>query len=493
MTEVELPGGRIVEFPDGMSRDEMRDAMKKLDVDKEQASRVIEAMLEAERRGILPADKAPLLEEARRRGLVPASAVERHAKQPTYEQLMDAARRADAAGETNDARRLLELAKQAQDYGRNPDGTYGQPPEGTVFNPNTGQMVDPALMRNHVSEGYSMTDNTDVMRMKIRLAQEQAKIKGGANRSPVAEFFFGDDDPNTQNTGEKIGSFLNKAGESMTFGLVGDEASAAVEGVMPGVNYADRRDHYRQQERQFEQDHPVAALGAELLPMAIPGAGAASWAMRGGNLGGKMLRGGTVAGAQGGTYGFMEGEGGAEQRATTGVQSGLLSAGIGAAMAPATQLAQRGMDKWASNRAVREMVKTAPTADDLTARASKLYGKGKARGEILSKDSAKALADDAMATLKSEGVMRADGSLITRDPDAARIVSDLQDLSQYGLTGNQVKPVREVFKAAAGDRDPARARIGKILLSKFDDAVNQTHRNFSKAISCIPAPRRLRR
>ncbi|MEM9240577.1 MAG: hypothetical protein AAF922_16255 [Pseudomonadota bacterium] len=67
--------------------------------------------------------------------------------------------------------------------------------------------------------------------------------------------------------------------------------------------------------------------------------------------------------------------------------------------------------------------------------------------------------------------MCSNGQLITRDADVRRVARELQDLAPHGLEGNQVKPVRSLFQAAASDRDPTRTGIGKILLDKFDDAV----------------------
>lgn len=304
----------------------------------------------------------------------------------------------------------------------------------------------------------------------------QAALASGDDRTIsqiLKENLLGDDDPSTQNTGEMIGSFLNKAGESLSVGLVGDETSARVESLAPGVNYDDRLNHYRQQEEQFAEDHPVAALGAELVPLAIPGVGAMATAAKGAGMGARMLRGGAVAGGQGATYGFMEGEGGFDERMRSGAITGAVSAGLGLA----GPLAGRGVEKYADHRAtkhaVKDMVKNAPTAETLKSRASGLYDAGRARGAIASAQDAQALAADVADTLKREGVMRADGSLITRDPDAKRILDELQDLAQFGLEGNQVKPVRELFSGAARDNNPARARIGKILLDKFDDFITQ--------------------
>jgi len=67
----------------------------------------IDALLEAERRGILPEDKKPLLAEARRRGLV------------------------------------------GNEPQRNSDGTYGEVPEGMIFDPRTQRYVDVGAMADH--------------------------------------------------------------------------------------------------------------------------------------------------------------------------------------------------------------------------------------------------------------------------------------------------------------------------------------------------------
>ena len=227
------------------------------------------------------------------------------------------------------------------------------------------------------------------------------------------EFFFGDNDPTTQNLGEKIGSALNKAGESLTFGMIGDETSAAVESVLPGVEYETRRDHYRRQEDQFTQDHPLVAIIAELAPLAIPGVGAAAAGGKGAGLAARMARGGAVAGAQGATYGFTEGEGGLEQRLEDAGTGAALSAGIGMAMPVAARSIQRSLDRRANSRAVRQMVREAPPNEQLKSAASGRYTAGRARGSLASPGDAQSLVDDVTATLKREGVMRANGDLIT--------------------------------------------------------------------------------
>jgi len=85
-------------------------------------------------------------------------------------------------------------------------------------------------------------------------AARARKRKGLGHR--IAENLIGDDDPTTQNIGERIGTALNMAGEAMTFGLIGDEASAAVAGAIPGGrDYSERLAFERQQQT------PVVMVG----------------------------------------------------------------------------------------------------------------------------------------------------------------------------------------------------------------------------------------
>lgn len=187
----------------------------------------------------------------------------------------------------------------------------------------------------------------------------------------VKEFFLGDDDPNTQNLGEKIGSALNKAGESMTMGLIGDEASAAAESLMPGVDYDGRRDHYRQQEEVLERDNPGVALTADVGgALALPGG---ALAKAGGSLVKRALLSGVTTGAAGGTYGFMEGEGGVEARAEGAEKDGVLSAGIGAAIPFAGAGVKRIADALANRGAVKAATRGAPSTDALRRQGQAAY------------------------------------------------------------------------------------------------------------------------
>jgi len=429
--------------------------------------------------------------------------------QPTYEQLMSKSRELYAKGDMERARRLAEIALKRRSGG-----------DKQVFE------VQGQDDRIHAVEADSMeqaaqslsgigSENVELLKAKGRQAYERGDVAmakayaelvrrqksdqpdtQGTSQLDLArqriedahkeksfgqtlkENLVGDGDPNSHNFGEKVGQFLNKAGESLTFGLIGDEADAAARSVLSGRSYQQELADARQRQEVFERDNPGLSLAADLAPIAIPGAGIVKGAAKGASLGRQAMKGAGVAAAQGGLYGFMEGEG-QQERLQHGKDAALLSAGMGGLAAPIANKAQNIAERLSVRPQVREMVRGAPSADDLSARAKLMYQRGQSRGHVLSAEQSTALASDVRQTLIREGVMRPDGSLITRDPDVKRILDELADLEQFGLTGNQVKPVREIFSAAAKDRNPTRARIGRIIRDKYDDAVAKIAPEFS--------------
>lgn len=241
------------------------------------------------------------------------------------------------------------------------------------------------------------------------------------------EFFLGDDDPTTQNAGEKIGSFLNKAGEAMTFGLVGDEASAAVESVLPGVSYEGRRDHYRQQEAQFEKTNPGAALGADiggsLVGMLLPG-GMIGAAGRGAGMGARLGASAAAGAGMGGTYGFMEGEGlddrfrGAQVGGGLGLAAGAAAPVIGAGVNKvANSLMQRGPRKAA--------IASAKSAADLRGASGRQYDIFEGADVQLKPGALARLRGDVTGRLNNAGATHIPGPMGKLDPNSQKIVDTL--------------------------------------------------------------------
>ena len=147
----------------------------------------------------------------------------------------------------------------------------------------------------------------------------------------VRDNLMGDGDDTTFNTGEKIGQMLNNAGESLTLGVVGDEATAAVSAAMGG-DYDQSLQASRDSQAQFREQHPGLSFASDVAPAFIPGMGAAK-ALQGERMGRRAQAGAGVGAAGGATYGFMEGEGGAEERVKNAAITGALG-GVFGGLAP---------------------------------------------------------------------------------------------------------------------------------------------------------------
>lgn len=204
----------------------------------------------------------------------------------TYAELVDAARRADAAGDAMAAKRFLELATAAKrDIAPNTDGTYGQPPEGMVYNPATGQVED--------------------------------------MRSPA--------NPNIPRT-DAIGAFALGGGQGAMFGGA-DEAWAAGNALFGG-DYDYELARAREGQRRAAGEQPLAYYGG-----MIPGAANSSimgWNAMGVNPAGKTLlgtmgKGAGIGGAEGLLWGALDGEGGAANRAKNAGKNAAVGTIFGAA------------------------------------------------------------------------------------------------------------------------------------------------------------------
>ena len=241
----------------------------------------IELLLEAERRGILPADKVALLAEARKRGLVPSAP-------------------ASAGG--------ADAPKAPQERG---------------------------VM--------------DVIKDNV----------------------IGVDD-GVQSYGESLGTWLNRAGETMTLGTVGDEASAAAYSMLPGRTYEGELERFRANEENMSTGEKLSAdIAGAILP-ALGGFGLASTAA---TIPRTIARGAAIGGLQGGTLGFMEGEGGATERMGDAASGAGIGAALGGIMAPVVGAVTNKIAQGrANNAAIASMAKGAPSTDELRAAGSAAYG-----------------------------------------------------------------------------------------------------------------------
>jgi hypothetical protein len=102
--------------------------------------------------------------------------------------------------------------------------------------------------------------------------------------------------------------------ESLSGGVLGDEAQAWAISGLTGADYDVILKDTRRVQQEFSEDHPVTDLGIRIATGILPSAKLAKIAGVGSTFVGGALRQGGLATGEIGLYSFMEGEGGVEQR-----------------------------------------------------------------------------------------------------------------------------------------------------------------------------------
>ena len=113
---------------------------------------------------------------------------------------------------------------------------------------------------------------------------------------------------------EEIRGAGSAALESLSGGILGDEAQAWAISGLTGADYDVILKDTRRVQQEFSEDHPAADLGIRIATGILPSAKLAKIAGVGSTFVGGALRQGGLATGEIGLYSFMEGEGGVEQR-----------------------------------------------------------------------------------------------------------------------------------------------------------------------------------
>lgn len=289
--------------------------------------------------------------------------------------------------------------------------------------------------------------------------------------------------------GEKLGTAANMAGESMTLGIVGDEAAAAADAAIGRGTYDERLNKYRGDERQFRKENPVAAFGADVAPALLPGLGAAGVAAKLSTKVGKTAAGALMGAGAGATYGFMEGEGGAQNRAENAVASGALGGLFGAA-APKVMDAIGKLPAAVARPFKRSQER--PTIGNLKAAKNAAYKLVDESGEAFSGDdmtglynTVKQAFDDGHYVAETDNASRAVLSILGRRQGQNTTLSQLDNIRQnlwkrYAAAKDQpvildaIKAIDDVIESKAGASElmgAARAANSRYAKSQLlDDA-----------------------
>lgn len=283
--------------------------------------------------------------------------------------------------------------------------------------------------------------------------QDMASRLGGTSSGPVG------------NSGGQLGTAVRSGYQGLTFGF-GDEVVAGLAGALdPNATY----DQYLSAERDRlalgREKFPKTALGAEIAgAVAAPGAGIA--AARGASVPVKMAAGATAGGVTGGLYGFGTGEGGLDQRAQNAKDMGLFGAVVGGAlpgiMAAGSGLINKGRDAVAN----REIVKSAPTIDELASQAGVIYDRADNAAPMSRAPltmAAPQMIDDAQRLGMDE--------MLT--PGASRVARNLEDLATNpnpNMTFRELDIMRKQAGIPAGNiANPTEANIGARMAGSLDD------------------------
>jgi len=315
---------------------------------------------------------------------------------------------------------------------------------------------------------------------------------------------IGTPDDGITNAGESLGTWLNRGGETMTLGLVGDEASAAVTGMLPGRSYEGELDRYRQNEADMSTFGRLSAdLTGAILPAFLPGgqaaAGnalgrtaaavskvaptniAANFIGRAPNVLGAIGRGALAGGVMGGAQGFMDGEGDVENRllgagtgAGLGVALGGLASGIGAGISSYAKNA-------ATRKAVAEAAKAGKPTDELRAAGNALYKQVDDAGVQIKPSSFDRMWNDALAKLRANSgydELAGPGSLT---PNSARVMEIMKQSGgkmaaepTAALPFKSLDQMRRQAGAAAGNvANKADQQAGMQIIDTLDDFVQR--------------------
>lgn len=252
----------------------------------------------------------------------------------TYDELIAAARKADADGATDDARRLLEMAVSLR-------GQTGQQPQADkraiATTPDGGTIWElPGGARAFSNASYSTNDPEKIEKL-MKGAKPADVSRSGFNESIIAEHPFEARAVKAMEGVPGLGSYVDEAAGA----IYGDQA----------------RDAVRMASKAMDQERPWQSAGLGLaggIAATAPALAAIGPGMAANSLGGNMARGAAFGATEGAVRGFGRGEGGAENRfGTSAVDAGIggTIGGLIPAVAHGLGAAWGGLRNWGAERA----------------------------------------------------------------------------------------------------------------------------------------------
>jgi hypothetical protein len=418
-----------------------------------------------------------------------------------YDALMAAARKADAANDGPGAKRLLELAKEAQQGGLGPE-----------------RLAEIATLKREGVLQFGATESDAERRQRLQRMQATARagqdeIQGAyENLKPLVE--SGRATPEQKRAFEVLGRhgggfFTNPYTGQMTSrellannmrpnaaqSFVGgtergalyagnDELAGGVNAAVPGPGTMGERARFATERSRAEheanmRDNPIAttvgevvggvATGGRAIDAARQGVSRAAQPLAnfaGRNFATRAATGAAIGGADAATYGFMAGEDG--NRFNTAIDAGKWGAGMGAAGSLGVDAISAYLANRTTKKATDRMVANTPTSDELRTDAGALFDEAVRTGGTANQSQTAKLAADFRDTLTREGLIGPDGKMVTSYPKVSDAFRQIEAYGRQSMSPAQMRTVRRLLQNAAQSQDKSEARMGSILLDQFD-------------------------
>lgn len=354
---------------------------------------------------------------------------------------------------------LAELRAQFPQYDSVSDGDFLLGLNRKLY-PN----VHPRTFLNSIEGGQNAhaTIRNDALKSWYR--ENVVKPLDGEDARATAERLGGTANEQPISTGGAVGSAARGLVQGMTFGG-GDELVAAGVSALSDQTYDQALADERKRLEMGRDQNPVASYGSELAGAVAMPLGAVSKT-------GKVLTdvGKSVAtsGLLGSAYGFLSGEGGAEARLGNAASTGAISGLLGGAIPLVGQGIARAYNGVKQNAAVKAAVRSAPSMDELQARASAIYKE--ADNAVLPRAPFANAAQDAIDTAARKGM---DADLT---PGAAKVADRLTTAANDAsptIGFSELDILRRKAAIPAGNvQNRTEAAIGTGMIDNIDNFVD---------------------
>lgn len=129
----------------------------------------------------------------------------------------------------------------------------------------------------------------------------------------------------------------------------------------------------------------------------------------------------------------------------------------------------------------RQAPPAAPTTQELRKQASDLYDQAEQLGVTANPQQTARLSDNMRQIGSREGLISRTGRLDRSMPKVREIIKTTDEYANVPMTPKEMQAVRRTIQNAAGSADPAERRIGSIMLDEFDNFAERQAPEFRQA------------